>query len=60
MGVPMAGLTGGDRPGRPQRIYDTGNSQYVYYTGRERTDPAPSETFPTHSGSLDVATHSFV
>lgn len=41
-----------------QRIYDTGLGQYVYFTKTTvDTAPAPGETSPNHSGSLDAARH---
>lgn len=44
-----------------QRIYDDGLGQYVYYTKTTiDTAPAPGDTSPNHSGSLDVTKHEVI
>jgi hypothetical protein len=44
-----------------QRIYDTGNSVWVYYAPTPITDaPAPGDTTPNHSGALDASSHQVI
>jgi hypothetical protein len=44
-----------------QRIYDTGNSVWVYYAPTPITDaPAPGDTTPNHSGTLDASSHQVI